>query len=373
MLKATAILIAISAVVGLGVVIDSDSRQRRSDAPPSVDFASAPIHASGRVEGATEEIELLPELDARVVEILVREGQRVEAGEALIRLDGAEQEYRCAAAQAELAAAEADLERLINGARSEERREAKAEAEALKAQLNGARQRYTRVLALRKSRATTDQELDDLRAEVDRLAAQLDAARARHECLEAPARQDEVHRARAKVAAAEAQLKLARNECQKATLRAPLAANVLKIGVEVGELVGPDASEPALIVADTSRLYVRAYIDELDAPRVCLDMPAQVSADGLPGKQAMGSVVRMSPRMSRKPLRTDDAAERFDTKVREVWIELNENDREKLVVGLPVDVVLGESEVESRTGGGDAAHEAQRYTERGQLDPEDRQ
>ena len=236
------------------------------------------------------------------------------------------------------------MERLINGARREERREAKAEAEALEAQLNGARQRQTCVLALRKSRATTDQELDDLRAEVDRLAAQLDAARAHYECLAAPVREDEVHRARAKVAAAEAQLKLARNECQKATLRAPLAANVLKIGVEIGELLGPDASEPALIVADTSRLYVRAYIDELDAPRVCLGMPARVSADGLPGKQVMGNVVRMSPRMSRKPLRTDDAAERFDTKVREVWTELDDSGTENFVIGLPVDVVLDVSD-----------------------------
>lgn len=340
MLKLTAILIALAAVVGLGVVIDSDSRQQRVDAPAAVDFASAPIHASGRIEGATDEIELRPELDARVVEILVHEGQHVAAGDALIRLDGAEQEYHCASAEADLAVAEAELERLINGARGEERREAAADALALEAQLNGVRQRRARVAALLRSRATTDQELDDLNADIQRLAAQLDAARARHEILEAPAREDDVRRASAKVAAAEAQLKLARHECQKVTLRAPLAAEVLKIGVEVGELVGPGAAEPALIMADTSRLFVRAYVDELDAPRVRQDMPAEVRADGVPGQRVPGRVVRMAPRMSRKPLRTDDPAERFDTKVREVWIELNETDRGNLVVGLPVDVVL---------------------------------
>ncbi|HEX5442974.1 MAG TPA: HlyD family efflux transporter periplasmic adaptor subunit, partial [Pirellulales bacterium] len=371
MFKLTAILIALATVVGLGVVIDSDSRQQPADAPAPVDFASSPIHASGRVEGATDEIELRPELHARVVEILVHEGQRVAAGEALIRLDGAEQEYHCASAEADLAVAEAELERLINGARGEERREAAADAAALEAQLNGVRQRRTRVAALLRSRATTDQELDDLNADIKRLAAQLDAARARHQILEAPAREDEVRRARAKVAAAEAQLKLAQHECQKATLRAPLAAEVLKIGVELGELVGPDAAESTIIMSDTAKLYVRAYVDELDAPRVCENMPAQISADGMPGKQVLGRVVRMAPRMSRKPLRTDDPAERFDTKVREVWVELNETDRGNLVVGLPVDVVLGESQVERRIGGGEAANLARRYAERGQSERED--
>lgn len=340
MLKLICIIIGLAAIVGLGIVIDSDSRsQPGTHAQPS-DLTTAPIYASGRIEGATEEIELRPELRARVIEVLVREGQQVEAGDVLVRLDGAQQEYKCSAAEADVAMAQAELERLTNGARDEERREAAADVSALSARLEAKRQWHRRIATLREKGASTAQELDDLAADLKILSAQIDAAQARNDVLEAPAREDELRRARAKVAANQAQLELARHECGKTTLHSPIAAQVLRINAHPGELVGPEAAEPALVVADTSRLFVRAYVDELDAPRLRLGMPAEVTADGLPGNHAEGQLVRMAPRMTQKPLRTDAPAERFDTKVREVWIELAESGTERFVVGLPVDVVL---------------------------------
>ncbi|HVC95014.1 MAG TPA: HlyD family efflux transporter periplasmic adaptor subunit [Pirellulales bacterium] len=339
MLKVTCIVIGIAAVVGLGFVIDAESRPKPRESAATGPSESSQVHAPGRVEGATEEIDLRAQLFGQVDEVLVREGQTVEAGAPLMRLDGARQEYECAAAEADLAAAKADLERLTNGARDEERREAAAEVAALSAQLDGVRQRHGRMATLRKSGATTDQALDDLDTEINRLTAQLDAARARHELLEAPARDDELRRARAKVAAADARLKLARHECDKTTLRAPRSVEILRVNLHAGELSDPDSSEPALIVADTSKLYVRAYVDEFDVPHVRTGMNARVTADGLTG-DVRGRVVRLAPRMTQKPLRTDDPLERFDTKVREVWIELEGAGTESLVVGLPVDVVL---------------------------------
>ena len=82
----------------------------------------------------------------------------------------------------------------------------------------------------------------------------------------------------------------------------------------------------------------RAFVEELDAPRVELGMPARITADGLAG-ELRGRVIRLSPRMSRKRLWSDDPAERYDTKTREVWIELDEAE-EGLVVGLRVDATL---------------------------------
>ncbi|HEV3191294.1 MAG TPA: HlyD family efflux transporter periplasmic adaptor subunit [Polyangiaceae bacterium] len=349
MLKATCLVGAVAIVVGLGLVIDVDSRPKNHQSCPSPTIESTKVHAPGRVEGATEEIDLRPQLFGRVEGVLVREGETVEAGTALIRLDGAQQEYECAAAEADVAAAKAELERLTNGARDEERREASANVSALSAQLAGVRQRHERLTSLRKTGAAAAQEVDDLDTEINRLTAQRDAARARHELLEAPARDDEVRRTRAKVAAAEAQLKLAQHECDKTTLRALHSVQILRINVHTGELNDPDSPEPAMIVADTSRLYVRAYVDEFDAPRVQQGMRARVTADGLGDREVRGHVVRLAPRMTQKPLRTDDPIERFDTKVREVWVELEDDDeREGLVIGLPVDVVL---EVEPNASG----------------------
>lgn len=340
MLKLSCVVGAIAAVIGLSFVIDAESRPTHRAKGAKVVETSEAIHAPGRVEGATEEIDLRARLFGRVEEVLVSEGQTVAPGDVLVRLDAVQQECDLVAAEAELAAAEAELDKLVNGARAEERREADADVDALAAQLESIRQRRVRISNLRDKGAATAQELDDLNGEVKTLEAQIESARARRDLLNAPARDEDLRLARARVKKARARLEAVANEGKRALLRAPCAAQVLRVNVQAGELTGPDSSEPPLILADTSRLYVRAYVDEFDAPRVESGMPARVAADGLPESLARGRIVRLAPQMTQKPLRTDDPLERFDTKVREVWIELEEAGAEKLVVGLPVDVVL---------------------------------
>ena len=103
-------------------------------------------------------------------------------------------------------------------------------------------------------------------------------------------------------------------------------------------MAGPESPQPSIIIADTSRFFVRAFVEELDAPRVQLGMMATVAADGLPGKEFHGRVTRLSPRMDHKQLWSNHPTERFDAKMREVWIELD--DAESLVIGLRVDVTI---------------------------------
>ena len=56
---------------------------------------------------------------------------------------------------------------------------------------------------------------------------------------------------------------------------------MLKINGKAGELTGPASLEPAVVLADTSCYYVRAFVEELDAPRVNVGMTAKVVIDGL--------------------------------------------------------------------------------------------
>ena len=347
MLKLSCVLGAIAAVIALSFVIDAESRPTHRAGATTIAATAEQIHAPGRIEGASEEIDLRARLFGRVEEVLVSEGQTVAPGDVLVELDAVQQECDRVAAEAELAAAEAELDRLVNGARAEERREADADVDALTAQLESIRQRRVRISNLRDKGAATAQELDDLTGEVKTLEAQIESARARRDLLNAPARDEDLRLAQARLKTARARLDSVADECGRALLRAPCAAQVLRVNIQAGELTGPDSTDPPLILADTSHLFVRAYVDEFDAPRVECGMPARVAADGLRGFEARGRVVRLAPRMTQKPLRTDDPQERFDTKVREVWIELDDSGAEKLVVGLPVDVVLVSGKTEN--------------------------
>ncbi len=258
------------------------------------------ISAVGRIEGASIEIELRPELAGRIAQVLVHEGQTVEAGAVLLRLDDRQYRQEVALAEAELALTRAELERLVNGAHKQQRLEAAALCQAKQAELDQAKSDWQRVQDLRRSKVVSQQEVDDKWARLTSLRKEVEAAKARMELLEAPARPDEIRIHQAHIQAAQARLELAKIQLDHTQLRAPRHGQILKADVLPGELVGPVSAEPALVMADTSSFRVRAYVEELDAPRVQVGMKATATADGLPGERLCGRVSRLSPRMSRQ-------------------------------------------------------------------------
>ncbi|RIK75041.1 MAG: hypothetical protein DCC67_15815 [Planctomycetota bacterium] len=336
MFKYIFILLAVAVTGASAYLIDVRSpdftRSQRTAAP------IRKIYATGAIEGATREIQVRPELRGRVVEIPIAIGQVVSQGDVLLRLDDSRQRQLVAASLASLQLAQAQLEQLQNGARQAERDEARALLQAKRARLEQARRSWTRIEQLNQQSAVSQQEADNERSGVEALTAEVAAAAARLEQLEAPPRADEVRAAQARVAAAQAEYDLAVIEHQRCTLAAPAAGRVLDVDVEPGELIGPDSAAPAVVLADTAKMRVRAYVEEIDAPRLRLGMPAAITADGLPEQVALGKVEFISPRMTPKEFTSEEPNELYDTKVREVLIDVL--DPTALIVGLRVDVVL---------------------------------
>lgn len=335
MLKWLTAAVAVVGLVALALALDDRGVDR---ARPSDGRRWERVFAPGRVEGVTREIALRPQIDGPIVRVAVAQGQFVRKGDVLLELDDAPQRHAVLLAEAELAHARAELDRLIAGAREEERQEAIATHEAKLAALHGAQQRLRRLQTLSDQRTVSQQETDDQAALVKSLAGEAAAAEARMRLLQAPAREDEVRISQAEVAAAEARLRQAQHERQQTRLSAPCQGQVLDVRAELGELAGPDSVEPTVVLADTARLFVRAFVEEYDAPRIAVGMQAEAAADGLPDRRLTGKVVRLSPRMTRKLARSDLPGERLDTEVREVWIELAE--APSMVVGLRVDVTI---------------------------------
>ncbi len=335
-MKALGLIVAVAAVAAMGLVLDAQSRV--AVVRPEAAEGPSKIFARGRVEGATPEVDLRFRVAGRVAKVFVEEGQVVQRGQVLAQLEDDELRQEVAVAEADLALAEAQLQRLLNGAHSEERLEAAARFRAKKAELQRAELSWNRINALSRSQAVTPQEVDNQRMLVAGLGAELEAAKARVALLEAPARSDDVRIEQARVQASRARVKLAGVQLDHARLLAPSDGRVLKIDAAVGELAGPSAPKPAVIFSDTSRRQVRAFVDEMDAPRLKTGMTAKVLFDGFPDQPCSGRIVRLSPRMGPKELFSDRPAERLDTKTREVWIELPPGDT--LVVGLRADVIV---------------------------------
>jgi multidrug resistance efflux pump len=311
------------------------------------------IHAPGVVEGTGRQLDLRLELAGRVVQIPVKEGDFVQQGSLLVKLDDATQRQQVEMLKGELVYAQARLERLKNGAHRHERLEAHALLSSREAKLKHAQQELDRISRLLVKNAVGEQELDRWKAEVNAHTGEVVAAKARRDLLEAPAREDDLRAADAQVAIAQAKLQLAQTELSRTELRAPARGQILDVHREVGELIDLNDEQPAVVMADTSRLRVRAYVEELDAVSVTPGMEARITADGLPGYAARGQVAEIMPRMSFKQVWTDRPDERFDVKTREVLIEILDEPRPasgtpvvpsvrspSLIYGLPVEVEL---------------------------------
>ena len=343
MLKFSIAAVVLTVIVSLGLLINGHSTLHRAIEPASmaegIGTTAKQIFAPGRIEGATEEAELRPRLHGQLVELSAREGQLVRAGQILLRIDDREYRHGVALATAQLRLAEAELDRLVNGARDQERREAHARHEAKLAELRLAELTYQRTSRLFAENAGSAQEADDRRTTVAVLQAEVAAALAQVELIEAPAREDEVAMAQARIATVQARLELAELQLDRTMLRAPLSGQILAVAIELGELAGPDTPTPTIVMADTSRYRIRALVEELDAPLVKVGMTAKITADGLSGRPLRGRVTELSPRMTNKQIFSDHPSQRYDTKAREVWIELEEPSH-PFVVGLRVDVVI---------------------------------
>ena len=122
------------------------------------------LTASGFIEA--EEVAVAPELGGRVVELLVDEGDDVEAGQVLVRLDGTLLEAQIEVAQAALDVARAGLAQAQAGARPEQIRQAEAGLAQAEAGHDGAYQAWQDAIAIRDNPQELDAQIAQARAQV---------------------------------------------------------------------------------------------------------------------------------------------------------------------------------------------------------------
>lgn len=335
--RAALILAGAASVVVLG-----GAPRATGVAPPRLPagaVTAGPIAGPGRVEPASEEIEVAPELSGRLAAMLVDEGDTVAAGQVIARLESDDYRARVIAAEARLRLAEAERLRLQNGARPQERREASAQAEQAEASLAHARIEVERSRRLFEAGVIARDQLD--RAERDyRVATARQAETAEHlATVDADARADDLARAEANVAVARAALVEARAVFDKTIVRAPIGGVVLRRHKQAGESVAVDSPGAAVVtIADTTSLRVRVDVDERDVAAVYVGQRAWVTADAYGPTRFTGRVIRVGSMLGRKNVRTDEPSEKVDTKVLETLVELDPGTR--VPVGLRVDAFL---------------------------------
>ena len=306
------------------------SAQRGSGPDRAVALAS-----TARVEGASDTIEVGAGLDGVVAELRVREGDRVAAGDVLAVIDRRELAGELRAAHAAAEAARQSRVRILRGSRAEDRDRADAEVSAAAAVHAEAASQQARSMYLFAEGVISAAQRDEARRNLDVSGAQLAAARKRADLVKAPPLPEEAARADAEVRSAEERVRALEQTVEKTFVRAPIAGTVLRTLLEPGESFSTLVPRPILTLADTSRLRVRAEVDERDVPRVFVGQRVMVRGEAWDDAGVPGVVARLGAQMGRKTARSGDPAEKSDRDVLEVVIDLDRQDP-RLVFGLRV-------------------------------------
>lgn len=215
---------------------------------------------AGEIE-ACQRTKMATIVGGRIDYLGVKEGDRVEAGQVLMRLWHGDLDARLAINQAQRATARQRVQEACTVADNAER-EAARQALLVKRGF---------VSASAEEKARTE-------------------ARARRAACDTT---------RADVATAQAQLTATETERQRLVLVAPFAGTVAKISGELGEISIPSPpgvpTPPAIDLIDDSCLYVKAPMDEIDAPKIRPGQPVRITLEAMAGTVFEGRVKRVAP------------------------------------------------------------------------------
>ncbi len=264
-------------------------------APAKVQTLSEVISAGGSVE-ALREVTVTTKVTGRVAAVLVKEGDRVRAGQVLVRLEDSEIAAQVQQAEANLQAARAQLRLLEQGARSEERAQTEAALAQAKAGYDTARDSLARMETLYQDGAVSKAQLDAARLQHDVAKAQYDAAVQQQRLVQTGARPEQIEMARAQVRQAEAALAFARLQADNVVITSPLSGTVTHRYVDPGDLASPMPGQGQLVtVAQVDAVYAVFEVSETDLGRLRVGQAASVAADAYPGRSFAGTLREVAP------------------------------------------------------------------------------
>lgn len=324
------------------------------------------VVAPGVVEAISEEIEVGAEIPGKIKQVLVEEGEQVVKGQTIAILENSDFEANIVSAKANietlksqqstakarLLQAQADRTRIANGARTEERREAKVEVEKTLPNVENANREYERRKRLYDSGDISREEMERAKTTLENAEKQVTSMQAKFNTINADARQDDLSKADAAIRLAETQIRefdllireaetrvrTAEANLAKTIVRAPMTGVVLRKRLKDGESVSPESQTGIVSLADVSALRVRVDLDERDVAKIKENQTAYVTADAYGEQKFSAKVVKIGKILGRKNFRTERPTEKVDTKILEVLLELEPN--QKLPLGLRVDAFI---------------------------------
>ncbi len=302
------------------------------------DLSESFVRGNGRLEAT--EVDVATRMPGRVVDVLVREGEFVQAGQPVARmqlesLEAQRAEAQAGRDQAEHTVTAAEAQVLL---RESDVAAAQAQVAQREAELDAAKRRLARSQTLATEGAASVQELDDDRARVRGAEAALAATRAQVTAAKASvaAAKAQVVGAQSSVRAAAATIERIEADIRDSELKSPRDGRVQFVVAQPGEVLGGGGRVLNLI--DVSDVFMTFFVPETIAGRVALGSEVRLVLDAAPGVVIPASVSFVASQAQFTPKTVETASERQKLMFRvraKIAPELLREHLEQVKVGVP--------------------------------------
>jgi HlyD family secretion protein len=254
---------------------------------------------------AAHKIEVASKVNGRVAWIGVDKGDKVKAGQVLVRLEDDEYRAQVMQQQGQLANLKGRELEIANGSRPQEIEKARYDVGEAKADLDNARISLDRTKQLVADGVFAKQTLDDARAKYDAAVAKVASLQRLLDLAVLGPRKEETTQIAGQVEQARGALEYAQTQLDNTVIRAPIAGTILDRNVERGEFittgfVGDKGAKGYIVtMADLNDLQVELDISENDFPKLGPNQKGIITTDAYPDRKYQGVIEQVSPEADR--------------------------------------------------------------------------
>src|SRR5947209_6128450 len=301
-------LLVLSAAVFAWTKLNAPLLVRVAQIPPPTAGSDANneivLTATGYIIAA-HKIEVASKVVGRVAWIGVNKGDRVKAGQVLVRLEDDEYRAQLRQQQGQFANLEAKLAELRNGSRPEEVAKARADRDEAQADLQNAKLTLDRTKQLAAEGVLSKQAADDAEAKYNSAAAKVASLSRTLDLSVLGPRKEEIAQVEGQIEQARGALEYAQTQVDNTVIKAPVTGTILDRKVEKGEFVtngfvGEKGAKGYLVtMADLNYLQVELDINQSDFPKLGPRQKGVVTTDAYPDRKYQGAIEEVSPEADR--------------------------------------------------------------------------
>ena len=301
-----------------------------------------------------QEIDIRNKIPGEISVLHVEEGQYVKQGDLLYEINPKDLLAKQLQAQAGINAAQAQLNKAISGARSQEISQIESLLEKAQAKVELLEVKYDRVFQLYEAEAVPKDQLDDIETELKVSRLDVEAVTAQLSLATEGADKDDIAALKAQKEGADAVLAEVNLHISDTKVYAPFDGMVSLIIAEQGELISQGT--PVLTISNYKDKWVEMNVDEIEVVDIVIGEEVDFFTKAFPDEAFKGKIVSINQNPDFAIKKATSDLNKKDTITYAVKIKALEDER-TLLPGMMVDVVLKGKDSKKDSAGEDPVKE----------------